>query len=131
MVIGDSVVPGLREYKISQQKILRIRTLPSATIADMKFFITPHSRTYPDKTVLRVGTNDAPHATPQDMFNVIKDLKSFLQKYVPGSKIVISTPVMGVDKANANDINKRYISLLKEAKVVCIFDHDIAESVID
>ena len=131
MVIGDSVVPGLREYKISQQKSLRIRTLPSATIADMKSFITPHSRTYPDKIVFRVGTNDAPHATPQDMFNAIKELKSFLQKYVPGSKIVISTPVMGVDKANANDINKRYISLLKEAKVDCIFDNDIAESIID
>ena len=65
------------------------------------------------------------------MFNAIEDLKSFIQKYAPESKIIISTPVLRVDKANANDINRRYIDLLKEAKVDCIFNDNIAESNID
>ena len=64
------------------------------------------------------------------MFNAIKDLKSFIQKYDPDSKITISTPVLRVDKANAND-NKKYIELLKEAKLDFIFNGNIAESNID
>ena len=42
------------------------------------------------------------------MFNTSKDPKSFIQKYAPESKIIISTPVLRVDKANAIDINKVY-----------------------
>ena len=83
----------------------------------MKFFIIPHLRKNPDKIVPHVGTNDAPHATLKEMLNAIKDLKSFIQKYAPESKIIISTPVLRVDKANANDINIRYIELLKEARL--------------
>ena len=40
-------------------------------------------------------------------------------------------PVLRVDKANANDINKRFIDYFKEAKVDCIFNDNIAESYID
>ena len=65
------------------------------------------------------------------MFNTIKDLKSLIQKYTPESNIIISTPVLRVDKPNANDTNKRYIELLKEAKLECIFNDNIAESNID
>ena len=40
-------------------------------------------------------------------------------------------PVLRVDKANVNDTNKRYINLLKEAKVESILNDNIAESNID
>ena len=116
---------------MSKRKTIKIRTYPGAAIGDMKFFIIPHLRKSPDKIVLHVGTNDAPHATPEEMFNAIKDLISFIQKYAPESKIIISTSVLRVVKANANDINKGYIDLLKEAKVDCIFNDNIAESNID
>ena len=39
--------------------------------------------------------------------------------------------MLGVDKANSNDINKRYIDFLKEAKLNRIFNVNIAESNID
>ena len=116
---------------MSKRKTIKVRTFPGATIGDIKFFVIPHLRKNPDKIVLHVGTNDAPHATPKEMFSAIIDLKSFIQKYASESKIMISTPVLRVDKANASDINKRYIELLKEAKLDCIFNDNIAESNID
>ena len=76
-----------------KQKAKKIGTFPSATIGDMKFLIIPHLRKSPNKIVLLIGTNDDPHATLQEMFNAIKNLKSFIQKYAPESKIIISTPV--------------------------------------
>ena len=126
LIIGDLILSGLREFKMSKRKTIKVRTFPGATNGDIKFFVIPHLRKNPDKIVLHVGTNDAPHATPKEMFNAIIDLKSFIQKYAPESKIIISTPVLRVDKANANDINKRYIELLKEAKLDCIFNDNIA-----
>ena len=112
---------------MSKWKAIKVRTFPSATTGDIKFFVIPYLRKNPDKIVLHIGTNDAPHATPKEMFNAIIDLKSFIQK----SKIIIFTPVLQVDKANAIDIKKRYIELLKEAKLDCIFNGNITESNID
>ena len=57
--------------------------------------------------------------------------KTLNRSYTLESKIAISTPVLRVDKASANNTNKRYIDLLKEAKVDCIFSDNTAESNID
>ena len=54
-------------------------------------------------------------AASQEIINAMKDLKSFKQQYGPESKIVLSTPVVRVDKGNASDISKKYIDLLKGA----------------
>ena len=131
LIIGGLILLGLREYKMSKRKTIKIRTFPGASTGDMKFFIIPHLIKSPHKIVLHVGTNDALHATPKEMFNPIKDLKSFIQKHAPESNIIISTPVLPVDKANANYINKRCIDVLKEAKVDCIFNDNIGESNMD
>ena len=94
LIIGDSILSGPKELKMSKRKTIKVRTFPGAAIGDMKFFIIPHLKKNPDKIVLLVGTNDAPHATPKEMFNAIKDLKSFKQKYASESKIINSTPVL-------------------------------------
>ena len=107
LIISNSILSGLRKFKMSKRKTIKVRTFPGANISDIKFFIIPHLRKNPDKIVLHVGTNDALHATTKEMFNALKNLKSFIQKYAPESKIIISTPVLRVGKANANEINKR------------------------
>ena len=124
LIIGDSILSRLKEFKMFTRKTIKVRTFPGVTIGDIKFFVVLHLR----RIVLRVGTNDAPHATPKEMLNAIKDLKSFIQKYAPEPKKIIFTPGLRVDKANANDVNQRYIELLKEAKLDCIFSDNIAES---
>ena len=97
----------------------------------MKFFIIVHLRKSPEKIALHAGTNDAPHAAPRDMFNAIKYLKPFIKKHATESKIIISTSVLRVDKTNANDINKSYMDLPKEAKLDSIFSDNTAEPNID
>ena len=77
LIIGDSILSGLREFKMSKWKTIKIPTFPGATIGDMKFFIIPQLRKSPDKIVLHVGTNDVPHTTPKEMFKAIIDLKLF------------------------------------------------------
>ena len=73
LIIGDLILSGLREFKMSKRKTIKLRTFPGATIGDIKFFIIPHLRKKPDKIVLLpVETIDASHATPKEMFNDIK-----------------------------------------------------------
>ena len=51
------------------------------------------------------------------MFHEIQSLKKFILKYLTSAKITISTPILRVDKANANDINKAFTELIKESNL--------------
>ena len=126
--MGDSILSGLREYKMSRRKTIKVRTFPGATINDMKFFVVPLLKKKPDKVIIHVGTNDAPHFTPDEMFKNMKELRLLIQKMVPSAKIIISSPVIRVDKANSDINNKKFISLLNSTDWDCIHHENIDES---
>ena len=75
--------------------------------------------------VLHVGTINTFDAAALETFNAVKDLKSFKQKYAPESNLILSTPVIRIDKGDANNVNKRYIDLLKGVKVDCFSNVNI------
>ena len=97
----------------------------------MKFFIVPHLKKKPDNAIIHVGTNNAPHSSSYEMFHEIQSLRNFIFKYLPSARITILTPVLRVDKANANDINKAFTELVKESDLDYISHENVKESNID
>ena len=94
----------------------------------MKFFSVPLLRKKPDKVIIHVGTNNTLHFTPDEMFKNMKELRLFIQKMVPSATIIISSPVLRVDKANSDIKNKKFISLLNSTDWDCIHHENIDES---
>ena len=117
LIDGDFILSGLKESKMSQKRLIKVRTFPGATIQDMKFFVVPHLKKKPDNITIHVGTNNAPHSSPYEMFHEIQSLRNFILKYLLSVRITISTPVLHVDKANANDINKAFTEFVKESNL--------------
>ena len=58
----------------------------------------------------------------------MKELRLLIQKMVPSAKIIISSPVLCVDKANLDMNNKKFISLLNSTDWDCIHHKNIDES---
>ena len=108
--------------------MIKVRTFPGATIQVMKFFVVPHLKKKPDNIIIHVGTNNAPHSSPYEMFQEMQSLRNFILKYLPSARITISTPVLRIDKANANDINKTFTELVKESNLDYISHENINES---
>lgn len=52
--------------------------------------------------MLPIWTNDAPFLTPENMFKELKELQNVNSKYLPGVKLIFSTPVIRTDKSTAN-----------------------------
>ena len=67
LIVGDSVVSGLRESKMSFRRNIKIRFFPGARIQDMYYYLVPLLRKRPDKIILHVGTNDVPHMKADEM----------------------------------------------------------------
>ena len=102
---------------MSQKRLIKARTFPGATIQGIKFFAVPYLKKKPDNIIIHVGPNNAPHSSLYKMFHEIQSLRNFILKYLPSARITISTPVLQVDKANANDIKKYFTELVKESNL--------------
>ena len=126
-IAGDSILSGLKESKMSQKRLIKVRTFPGATFQDMKFFVVPHLKKKPDNIIIHVGTNNAPHSSSYETFHEIQSLRNFILKYLSSVRITISTPVLRIDKVNGNNMNKAFTELVKESKLDYISHENIKE----
>ena len=126
-MIGDSILCGLKESKMSQKRLIKDRTFPGVIIQDMKFFVVPHLKKKPDNIIIHVGTNNAHHSSSHEMFHEIKSLRNLILKYLPSARITIFTPVLRIDKAHVNDINDDFRELVKKSNLDYISQKNIKE----
>ena len=73
LIMGDSILSGLREHKMNHRRSLKVRYFPGARIADMKHYSVPLLMKQPERIILHIGTNDAPFLTPENMFICLKN----------------------------------------------------------
>ena len=85
--MGDAVLSGLREHKMSDKRSLKVRYFPGARIADMKHYSVPFLMKELERIILPVGTNDALFLTPEIMSRELKELYDFILKFLPDVKI--------------------------------------------
>ena len=116
-IIDESILSGLKESKMLQKRLIKVRTFPATAIHDIRFFVVPHIKKNLDNIIIHVGTNSAPHFGSYEMFHKKQSLRSFILKYLPSARFTISTLVLCVDKANANDIDKDFTELVKESNL--------------
>ena len=63
LILGDSILSGLKESKMLQKGLIKVRTYPGVTIEQMKFFVVLHVEKKPDTIIIHVRTNNAPHSS--------------------------------------------------------------------
>ena len=79
----------------------------------MYYYLVPLLRERPDKIILYVGINDAPHIKADEMLEELGKLKSLIWEMFPSVKIILSAPTRRVDRHNANENNIDFIKLLE------------------
>ena len=79
----------------------------------MYYYLVPLLRKRPDKIILHVGTNDAPHTKADKMLEELDKLKILIWEMLPSVKIILSAPIVRVDKHDANENNIDFIKLLE------------------
>ena len=125
LIVGDSILSGLKESNMLQKELIKVRTYPGVTIEQMKFFVVLHVEKKPDTIIIHVRTNNAPHSSSYEMVHEIQSLGNFILKYLPSARITILTLVLLVNKAKTNDINKAFTELVKESTIDYISNEKI------
>ena len=108
---------GINQKRLSiQERIVKVRSFPGATINDMYDYIKPLLKKAPANVILHVGTNDAPNSKSTAILDNMLSLKSFIEKTLPQSKVCISNlvkrTVNGKSTLTVNKVNE-HLSALK------------------
>ena len=104
LFIGDSMLAGIDEKRLSRKFNTKVRSHPGANIDDMLDHIKPYLRKKPKNIVLHVSTNDASnhHVTSEDIFKKLIELKSYINKVDADCKVTFSCPLIRNDNSLAN-----------------------------
>ena len=89
LIIGDSMIAGLREGKLSRNRKVKVRFFPGAKMKDFYYYLVPLLKKKPGNIILHLGTNDAPYKNEVEIYKELKSIKDFLKKRHPSCKVYI------------------------------------------
>ena len=85
LIVGDSMIAGLREAKLSRNRNVKARFLPGAKTEDLMFHLIPYLNKKPDNIIIHIGTNDGPYNNENTIYVEIKKIKELIKK--PSSRL--------------------------------------------
>ena len=91
--MGDSILNGVIERNLSNDRSVKVRKFPGATVDDLRHHALPIIRKQPKYLIIHAGTNNAVKFTSRDILNKLLQLKFFIQD----AEITISTPTLRSD----------------------------------
>ena len=86
LTLGDSVISGLIEKKMSRNRKIKVRYFPGAKIKDMYHYAIPLLERKPENIILHLGINDAPYKSGTDILKDLIELKDFILEKSPSCK---------------------------------------------
>ena len=103
LCISDSIMNQIDEKRLSRNRInVKVRAFGGSKIEDMYDFLIPFLKKEPRYILLHVGTNDAPYKSPDRILNELILLKQYVEKFLPGSTVIISQPIVRYDDPRAS-----------------------------
>ena len=103
LLVGDSMLRGIREDGLSRRRLVKVRCFPGAIINDFYYYLVPLMERKPKNVIIHAGTNDVPLKSSDEIIAELLQLKNWLrQKY--NVEVTISCPIIRNDD---DDYKKR------------------------
>ena len=119
------MITGLRVVKLSRNRKVKVRFLPSAKTENLMFHQIPCVIKKSDNIIIHIRTNDEPYSNKNTIYVEIKKIKELIKKHHSDCKnIFISSLILRLDNRKAANILKNYINILKREEHNNIILHD-------
>ena len=122
LIVGDSMLAGLREAKLPRSKRIKVRYFPGGKTEELQYHLIPYLNKELGNIIIHIGTNDSPYKTEDFIYKELVNVKETITKFQPNCKNIVRT-----DRKEANNILKKYNNILKQKENV-IFHNNISAS---
>ena len=97
--MGDSIITGIDEKRLSKKRLVKVHDFRGATLADINHHVIPILKKKPDVIILHVGTNVSRILC--EILDDLLQLKSVITKTLPNCQVILSQPTPWVDNGKA------------------------------
>ena len=119
LIVGDSMLAGLREAKVSRSKRIKVRYFPGRKTEDLQYHLILYLKKEPDNIIIHIGINDSPYKTEDFIYKELVNVKETIIKFHPNCKNFVK---------EANNILKKYNNISKQEERNVIFHNNISAS---
>ena len=127
LVVGDSLLNGIEESKLSKSRHIRVQPISGGKIEDIRSNLNDLLHADLQHIILHIGTNNAVTETPTEIFNKLLSLKEEIVEKLPSCNIIISNPTKRTDDVTAHKTNEEVIRLIKSTDINFIDNGNIKE----
>ena len=114
LVVGDSMVNGIEENKLSKTRHIRVQAIPGGKIADIQQNLKDWLHEDLETVIIHAGTNNATTNTPQTIVDKLITLKRNIEGSLPKCCTIISKLIVRTDNTKANTTIRNTNILIKE-----------------
>ena len=127
VIVGDSIINGIREERLSgKYGVVKIRNFPGATIDEMEYNLVPILERNPCRLILHVGGNNAESCTSREILDKLLRLKT-ISKKCSQCQTIFSTLTIRLDKAKANLTVRQLTNHRLQLKIDVVDNRNITE----
>ena len=105
LIVGDSIVNGLMEEKMSKNRLIKVRSFSGALIEDF----------YPSRLIIHAGTNNALHSDSDFIMEQLMQLKHHLKEFHPNCEVFFSCPIIRTEhhaaRITINNLRNKFSEL--------------------
>ena len=127
LVVGDSLLNGIEESKLSNDRHIRVKPISGAKIKDISNNLDELTHNDLEIIILPVGTNNKVEDTPEDIYNNLMSLKTKIEDKIPNCQVLISCLVRPNDNVKANKTAEKVDNFIKLAKLKFIDNGNITD----
>ena len=117
LVVGDSLLNGIKESKLSKYRHISVQTSSAAKIKDISNNLDGLIHNDLKTIIFHVGTNNAFEYTPEDIYNDLISLKTKMEDKIPSCEVVISCLIRRSDNVKGNKTAEKVNNFIKWAKL--------------
>ena len=88
LIVGDPMLAGLRETKLSRSKRIKVRYFSGGKAEDLQYLI-PYLKKEPDNIIIHVGTNNSLYKTEDFIYKELVNVKESINKFHPNCKSIV------------------------------------------
>ena len=80
LIVGDSMIAGLREAKLSRNRKVKVRFLSDAKTENLMFHLIPYLKK-PNNIIMHTGTHDGPYSNEDAIYVEIKKIEELIKTH--------------------------------------------------
>ena len=109
LIVGESIVNGLMEEKMSKNRLIKVRSFSGARIEDFYSYLQP------SRLIIHAGTNNAIHSDSDCIMEQLMELKHHLKEFHPNCEVFFSCPIIRTDhhaaRITINNLGNKFSEL--------------------